>query len=75
MIEMVMIKITNTSTEPSCPKLIAALEGKTYMDLHVIFCPVGGSFDVCVETQYDTTEDDLKDMVLGILSYDLIISG
>lgn len=42
------------------------LDGKTYMNLRVLVCPAGGSFDVCVEA-LDQEEESLQIMVMGLL--------
>lgn len=67
---MTSIKIDNVIYE-DCPKaqaIVRALQGKTYMNLQVQFCPVGGSCDVMVETNRpETSKAELTEMVLAVL--------
>lgn len=63
------IKITNVTYRERAQPLIDALQDQTYMKLQVQLCPIGGSFDVNVTTMRpDTTEKELTEMVLMVLS-------
>lgn len=63
------IKLTNVQVASTADPLIEALEGTTYMDLHVSVCPVGGSFDVLVGTlRKNVSEAKLTDMVLMVMA-------
>lgn len=70
-----MIKIDNVLRREAAAPLENLLNGKTYMNLEVHVCPVGGSFDVNVQTlRPETSEEELREMVLGFLA-SAVISG
>lgn len=70
---MPQIKIHNVIDPKSADPLRDALHGQTYMRLEVLVCPVGGSWDVLVQTRdAEVTEADLTEMVLGVMSHALI---
>jgi len=75
---MAMVRITNLAgspgSEPMLDKLKQALNGKTYMDFNVIACPVGGSFDVFVESAREDSEEELTGMVMMVMA-DIIMDG
>lgn len=62
--------ITNVTrrNSPRVAKLKKVLQDQTYMKFQVNVCPIGGSCDVIVETDYDTTDEELKDFLLYVLS-------
>jgi hypothetical protein len=63
------IKLTNVTNRGYAQPLIDALQGKSYMDLQVALCPIGGSFDVNITTMRpETSEQELTEMVLMIMS-------
>jgi len=63
------VRVTNVPREQDAAPLVRALEGKTYMNLSVLICPVGGGFDVRVQTlRPDTSREELTEMVLGVLA-------
>lgn len=63
------IKVTNVPREQDAASLVRALEGKTYLNLSVLVCPVGGSFDVRVQTlRPETSKEELTEMVFGVLA-------
>ena len=64
------IRIINLTTRESASLLVELLNGKTYMDFKISLVPIGGSFDVIAETNYDAPEDEIKDMLLGFLAYE-----
>ena len=69
---MVMINVNNVGCRELAEPIEKALNGKTYMDFQVRLCPIGGSFDVNVETlNPDVTEQELVEMVLFVLTSDL----
>ena len=73
---MPLIKVFNTNRyEEDLTELKKVLEGKTYLNLEVLFCPVGGSFDVCVQTRENVSKDRLRNMVMYLLAENLIIGG
>lgn len=62
------ITIFNAVSEDRVEPLARALSGKTFMKLEVGFAPVGGSFDVLVTTtRPETSEEELRDMVMSVL--------
>lgn len=67
---MIQVKLTNVTKKdsPTVDRLRLLLEGKSYMKFRLLVCPVGGSFDVLAETDYDTTKDEVKDFLLFLLA-------
>ena len=61
------ITITNVMEESDADGIKAALNGKTYMNLAVETCPVGGSLDVTVTGAVDT-EEELTGMVMDVMA-------
>ena len=69
---MTSIKIHNVTRREHAQPLIDKLQGETYMNLEVLVCPVGGSFDVLVQTRRpNTTEAELTEMVMGCLAFEI----
>jgi hypothetical protein len=61
--------ITNVSNRLDAKPLIDILDDRTFMMLKVKVCPFDGSFNIWVETlRPETTEQELKDMVLELLA-------
>lgn len=70
------ITIFNAVSEDRVEPLVRALSGKTFMKLEVGLAPVGGSFDVLVTTaRPDTSEEELRDMVMSVLVSAVIDMG
>lgn len=73
---MANIKIHNVLQEREAQPLKSVLQGQSYMNLDVQLCPVGGSFDVKVETlNPGVSEAELTEMVLGILAHEICRAG
>lgn len=73
---MANIKIHNVPSTVEAAPLIAALQGQSFMNLDVQLCPIGGSFDVHVETLDPNVEEaELTEMVLGILAHEICRAG
>lgn len=66
---MVQIKLTNVTRKdsPVLDRLNRVLGG-TYMKFEITATPVGGSFDVFAETDYDASEEEVKDFILFVLA-------
>lgn len=66
---MTRIKLTNVchADSPTVDRLKRIL-GRTYMQFRILVCPVGGSFDVLAETDYDAPEGEVKDFLLFALA-------
>jgi len=45
-----------------------ALDGQTYMKFRITVCPVGGMFNVNVETEYEAGQEEIKDFLLFVLA-------
>lgn len=67
---MTQVKLTNVISQdsPAVYRLRRILHGKTYMNFRVLVCPIGGSFDVLAETDYDAPEEEVKDFLIFILA-------
>ena len=66
------IEIGNIGSEEQAEKLTAKLTGKTYMNFIVDYGICAGNYPVAVSTERpETTEDELKNMVLFFLSCEL----
>lgn len=67
--EMLII-LTNVINPEQAAPLVGYLEGRSYMNLRVGLAPAGGSLDVVVETDRpDTSEEELREMVLELLCH------
>ena len=47
------------------------INGKSYMDFRVICAPIGGSYRVSVETDYDGTPEEIQEMLFFIMASEL----
>lgn len=64
-----MTKLDNVSRREDATPLETLLNGKTYLNLEVLVCPVGGSFDVLAQTlRPETSEEELRETVLSFLT-------
>jgi energy-converting hydrogenase A subunit M len=74
---MVSINLTNISTHDNemLDNLKSVLENVSYMDLRVVCYPIGGSFNVDVETLSDVTEEEVCGMVNMLMSNHIMWSG
>lgn len=72
MVKMAYMLLTNSISRESAEKYVEKLDGRTYMNFHIAICPVGGSFDVWVESNTGVTHNELKEMVIEVLAQDLI---
>lgn len=68
---MQSVTITNTTNTERAEKIKEIFQGKTYMNFNVGICPVGGSFDVIVETQYETTQEEFTAFVIDFMADNL----
>ena len=69
---MTTIEIGYICSKEQAEKLTAKLTGKTYMNFIVDYAICAGYYPVSVSTERpETTEDELKDMVLYFLSCEL----
>jgi len=66
---MTTIELGNLPSKEQAEKLIEKLSGKTYMNFIVQYGSYAGNFPAYVMTERpDTTEEELKDMVLYYLA-------
>jgi hypothetical protein len=65
------IKVGNVCRSTGAQKFMDAIQGQTYMNFNVFVCPVGGSFDVIVETSYQASKKDITAMLMDLM-FDLI---
>lgn len=63
-----VVNVMNVTDRKHAEPIRRALEGQTYMDFRVTVCPVGGSFNVNVETDYQAPECDIRDFIMGLLA-------
>jgi hypothetical protein len=49
----------------------AKIQGRTYMDFQVICAPIGGSICVSVETQHDSTPEEIQGMLMFTMATEL----
>lgn len=69
---MTTIELGNIGSKEQAEKLMLKLNGKTYMNFIVDYSVIMGNYLVGVSTERpDTTEDELKNMVLFYLAYEL----
>ncbi len=69
---MTTIELGNIGSKEQAEKLMLKLNGKTYMNFIVDYSVMMGNYSVGVSTERpDTTEDELKNMVLFYLAYEL----
>ena len=64
---MTTITVANVSKPEAAQKFVDAINGKTYMNFQVKFAPIGGSFNVLVETAYDAPREEIADMLTGLM--------
>jgi hypothetical protein len=70
------IKVHNVTSREAAEPLVRLLEGKTFMNLEVGLAPAGGSFDVWVTTRRpDTTEEELREMVMSVMASCILDMG
>jgi hypothetical protein len=66
---MATIELANIGSKEQVEKLTLKLSGKTYMNFIVDYAIAAGNYPVIISTERpDTTEDELKDMVLFYLA-------
>ena len=66
---MTTIELGNIGSKEQAEKLTLKLSGKTYMSFIVDYAIAAGNYPVSISTERpDTTEDELKDMVLFYLA-------
>jgi hypothetical protein len=66
---MTTIELGNIGSEEQAKKLISKLQGQTYMNFIVDYGVYAGNYPVIVSTERpETTEEELKDMVLFYLA-------
>jgi hypothetical protein len=66
---MTTIDLGNIGSKTQAEKLVSILGGQTYMNLIVDYANAAGNYPVTVSTEREeTTEEELKDMVLFYLA-------
>jgi hypothetical protein len=66
------IELGNIGSKEQAEKLTLKLNGKTYMNFIVDYAIAAGNYPVSVSTErLDTTEDELKDMVIFYLACEI----
>ena len=69
---MTTIELGNIGSKEQVEKLISKLSGKTYMNFIFDYSIAAGNYPVSISTERtETTEDELKDMVLFYLAFEL----
>jgi hypothetical protein len=69
---MTTIELGNIGSKEQVEKLTLKLSGKTYMNFIVDYSISAGNYPVSISTERpETTEDELKDMVLFYLACEL----
>mgnify|MGYP003598209474 CR=1 FL=1 len=69
---MTTIELGNIGSKEQVEKLTLKLSGKTYMNFIVDYAIAAGNYPVSISTERpETTEDELKDMVLFYLACEL----
>ena len=69
---MTTIELGNIGSKEQVEKLALKLSGKTYMNFIVDYAIAAGNYPVSISTERpETTEDELKDMVLFYLACEL----
>ena len=69
---MTTIYLGNIGNKEQATKIVEKLNGKTYMNFIVNYEIYANNYPVSVSTERnDTTEDELKDMILFVLACEL----
>lgn len=69
---MVTIELGNIGSKEQVEKLTLKLSGKTYMNFIVDYSIAAGNYPVTISTERtETTEDELKNMVLFYLACEI----
>lgn len=63
-----VVNVMNVTDRKYAEPIRRVLEGQTYMDFRVTVCPVGGSFNVNVETDYKADESEIRAFIMGLLA-------
>lgn len=63
--QMFVKTVGNVTNQASGQKFFDKINGQTYMNFQVKFAPVGGSFDVIVESNYNGSKKEIS----GMLNY------
>jgi hypothetical protein len=66
MIKSVSMVLNNVIDKKDAEPIVKMLQGKTYMELDVTVCPVGGSFDIVVSTSYEEPLDSYLEEIEDI---------
>lgn len=64
----IIIGNVSSKDSPQAAKIYYALNGYTYMNFQVRFVPIGGSFDIWVESEYDCSESEFRDFLLSYMT-------
>lgn len=64
----VSFKLTNETSRERGEALKAYLNGQSYLNINVLLCAAGGSFDIIVESVNTDSVEELRDMVMFILT-------
>jgi hypothetical protein len=69
---MTTIELGNIGCKEQAEKLVSKLSGKTYMNFIVNYGICAGNYPVSISTERDeTSEDELKNMVLFFMACEL----
>lgn len=69
---MITIELGNIGSKEQVEKLTLKLSGKTYMNFIVDYSIAAGNYPVTISTERtETTEDELKNMVLFYLACEI----
>lgn len=69
---MTTIELGNIGNKEQAEKLVSKLSNKTYMNFIVDYGICAGNYPVSISTEREeTSEDELKDMVLFVLACEL----
>lgn len=60
-----------TMEQASAEKVKEALHGKSFMEFEVLICPHPGGPNVCVQTEHDADETEIKDFIMWCLATSL----
>jgi hypothetical protein len=63
-----IINITLSSSQEDIDKIKAKLDGKTFMNFEVHAAPVGGCWNVFVQTTYDAPKNEILGMLISVLA-------
>lgn len=65
-------EIVRTGDQERAQKLVAAIEGKSYMNFRVGICPAMGEFSVVVESDYEASDEEITEMLMAIMAGEIM---